>query len=83
MIKMIVKDENGLHARPASLIAKEAMQYDGEVVLIKNSKEYNAKSIMKIMSMGIQQNEEIYIKAEGENSDKFEERIKDIIEGKE
>ena len=43
--KIILKNETGLHARPASEIAKIASKYQCTINLIVNDKTYNAKSI--------------------------------------
>jgi len=56
----------GLHARPAALLVKAASDFPGEVLLVKDDKTYNAKSILAIMSAGIQQNDVIVVRLNGE-----------------
>lgn len=67
MIKkeVILQNETGLHARPASLFVKEASKFESHIVVIKDGKEYNAKSIMGILSMGAGKGATITIQAEG------------------
>lgn len=61
-----VKDPQGIHARPAGLIAKLAKEYDGtSIVFSCNGKEAKATSLMKLMSLGAKEGSEITITAEG------------------
>ena len=62
MKTIIVNHSTGLHARPSGIIAKEAQQFDSEITLVREDKEYNAKSIMSVMSMGASQGDEIGIR---------------------
>ena len=48
-----LESETGLHARPATELAKIAMKYPCDVKLIANGKTVNAKSPLMIMSAGI------------------------------
>lgn len=77
--KVIVKNETGLHARPAGLIVREASKFKSTIALIKDSKEYNAKSIMSVMSMGAGMGEEIIVRANGEDENDALGKIADII----
>ncbi len=67
----IVKIESkmGIHARPASQIIAFAQKQACEIFLIKEGRQYNAKSIMNLLSMGVRFGEEVGIVAEGPNSD--------------
>ncbi len=64
---VVIQNETGLHARPASLLVEEAESYEAQVQLIYGEQEVNAKSIMGVMSLGIDQSEEIIIAADGED----------------
>lgn len=63
--EIILKNEEGLHARPATEIAKNASKYNCNIKLNVNGKEYNAKSVLQIMSAGIKNNTEIKIICDG------------------
>ena len=67
---MVVKqfkviDELGLHARPATLLVQAASKFDSEIKLEYRARAVNLKSIMGVMSLGVVQNAEISIIAEG------------------
>lgn len=67
--KTIVKNETGLHARPASELAKLASKFKCDVEITAGEKKFNAKSILGIMSGGVKANTEIEIICEGEDED--------------
>lgn len=60
-----ITNEQGLHARPCSLLVQMASQSKSAVVMVKDQKEYNAKSILGIMSVGAQKGEQVTIKIDG------------------
>lgn len=60
-----LKNEEGLHARPATEIAKNASKYTCTVKLDVRGIEYNAKSVLNIMSAGIKNNTQIKIICDG------------------
>lgn len=76
--KVIVNNETGLHARPASEIVKIASKYKSEINILVNKKIINAKSPLMIMSAGIKNNSVLEIQCNGEDE---EEAIKEIIKG--
>ena len=78
--KVVVSNETGLHARPAASLVQFVKNYPGEVKIIKDGKEANAKSIFNVMSLGIAKGTEITIIAEGEDEEKFVDELVDFIE---
>ena len=63
--EITLKNEEGLHARPATEIAKSASKYSCDIKLDVDGKEYNAKSVLNIMSAGIKNNTQIKIICDG------------------
>lgn len=63
--EIILKVESGLHARPATEIAKSASKYSCSIMFDVNGAEYNAKSVLNIMSAGIKNNTQIKIVCDG------------------
>lgn len=62
-----IKNETGLHARPASLFVQKAAKYKSSIKLLKDGKEANAKSIISVLSLGASKGSEIKIMATGED----------------
>ncbi|MGM7702228.1 phosphocarrier protein HPr [Pseudalkalibacillus sp. Hm43] len=64
-----VTSESGIHARPATTLVNKAGQFSSEIELVHKEKAVNLKSIMGVMSLGIQQGSEITIKADGNDEE--------------
>lgn len=54
-------------ARPVAVLVQKASQYESRVYIQAGDKKINAKSIMGMMSLGLTQDEEVIISAEGED----------------
>ncbi len=74
--KIILTNETGLHARPASELAKLAATFKSTIKLYVDGKTIDAKSILAIMSAGIKYNTEIEIECDGEDEEKALSEIK-------
>jgi phosphocarrier protein HPr len=64
-----VGPEEGLHARPAAQFVKTAKQFLSDIVVVKGEKEANAKSSLKIMTLGAKKGDRIVIRAEGDDAE--------------
>ncbi|QZY55231.1 HPr family phosphocarrier protein [Crassaminicella profunda] len=65
--EIVLKNEAGLHARPASVLVKMATGFNCNINLIKNGRKCNAKSIINILSLGAKCGEALFIETEGED----------------
>lgn len=77
--KVVVANETGLHARPAASLVQFVKNYPGEVKIIKDGKEANAKSIFNVMSLGIAKGTEISLVVEGEDEEKFADELVEFV----
>jgi phosphocarrier protein len=74
--KVIVDNNVGLHARPASLFVQEAAKYTSDINVYcqdpetKEDRNANAKSILGVLTLGVFQGTEITITATGEDEEK-------------
>jgi phosphocarrier protein HPr len=64
-----VTADSGIHARPATLLVNVAGKFNSDINLEYNGKTVNLKSIMGVMSLGIQQGTEIKVSANGEDAE--------------
>ena len=76
----VIENETGLHARPATEIAKIAMKYKCDVNLVVNGKTINAKSPLMIMSAGIKSKTELQIICDGEDEEQAIEELKIFLQ---
>jgi phosphocarrier protein HPr len=68
-ITVVVTNEVGLHARPASAFVQTANKFSSEISVEYGKRVGNAKSILTILTMGVNQNAEIKIVAEGDDAE--------------
>jgi phosphotransferase system HPr (HPr) family protein len=71
--------QEGLHARPAAQFVKTAKGFSSEIMIVKGDKEANAKSSMKIMTLGAKKGDEVVIRAEGNDAEEAVEALVDLI----
>ena len=69
MLTMVhkIKDENGIHARPAGLLASECKNYNSEITIEKDGKKANARKIFEVMSLCVKNGDEIVVSVNGED----------------
>lgn len=62
---MTIKLKSGLEARPVALLVQVASQYESSIYVESEDKKINAKSIMGMMSLGLDTGENITVTANG------------------
>lgn len=65
----VIKDEIGIHARPAGLLAKEAKAFASKITIEANEKSADVTKLMAVMQLGVKKGTEVVITAEGEDED--------------
>ena len=63
----VIKDELGIHARPAGLLVKEAKNFNSTITLECGGKKGAAKGLMGVMSMAVKQGMEVTVTVEGDD----------------
>lgn len=76
-----IKLENGLEARPVALLVQEASKYDSKIYIQSGDKKVNAKSIMGMMSLGLDNGEELIVSAEGADEETAVDSIEKFLSG--
>lgn len=64
-----ITDPEGIHARPAGVLVKEAAKYPCKVTIAKDGNEVDAKRILGVMGLGVKCGQEIVLKTDGENEE--------------
>ena len=77
-----ILNEQGLHARPASIFVKTASKFKSTVSIVHGTGVANAKSIINIMSLGLKKNEEIKIVTEGTDEKEAMDALLSLVENK-
>ena len=61
--QICIVNPNGLHARPAAVLAKLATQFNFPLYLVKGEEKANAKSIVEIMGLALEQGAAVQLQA--------------------
>jgi len=77
--KLIVKNKQGLHARPAALFVQVANKFDARITVKHGEEEVNGKSVMGILMLGAEKGSQIVIEAEGDDAQKAILELENIV----
>lgn len=77
-----IKLASGLEARPVAMLVQVASQYESSVYLETEGKRVNAKSIMGMMSLGLDAGEVVTVTADGNDEENALEGMDNYLSGK-
>lgn len=63
-----VRVREGLHARPATQLVKLAKSFESSIEIVRDGQGANAKSSVKLMLLGIKEDDEVVLRADGEDA---------------
>lgn len=75
----VVKDEVGIHARPAGLIVKLAKEYKSEIQIAKGEKSAGATKLMMLMGLGVKCGDTITVTVNGEDEEAAAKAMEDFL----
>lgn len=76
----VIKDEVGIHARPAGMLVKEAKKYESKIQIVKDSKSAAATKLMAVMGLGVKCGDTVSVEVEGADEAAACEGIKKFFE---
>lgn len=76
----VIKDEVGIHARPAGELVKKAKELSSSVTVSCNGKSADATRLMALMSLGVKKDMEVTVTVEGDNAEADGEQMKAFFE---
>lgn len=80
---MTIQLVNGFEARPVAVLVQLASQFDCSVYLETEGKRVNAKSIMGMMSLGLDMGVNVQVEADGSDEQEAIDKISSYLSGKE
>ena len=78
--EITVKNEVGLHARPATFFIKKANEFKSSVWVEKEERRVNAKSLLGVLSLGIAKGTVITLIADGVDEQEAVAALNELIE---
>jgi len=77
---IFIKNELGLHARPAARLAQTAQQFDARITLEYEGLTVDAKSILDILSLAAGKGASLTLRCHGEDAALAVEAIREVIQ---
>lgn len=75
----LIKAEEGIHARPATALVNTANKFKAAVFAEAKGKKVTLKSILGVLSLGLEKGETITFSAEGDDADEALAAVEDIL----
>ena len=80
--EVTIRLESGLEARPVAMLVQVASQYESTVYLESQDKKVNAKSIMGMLSLGLDTGEKVIVVADGNDEEAAIAGMEQYLSGK-
>lgn len=80
--EIVIKNETGLHARPAAIFVETADRFSSEVELEFDGIVINAKSIIGVLSLGIGKGDKVLLKIDGDDELEAMDKLLEMVENK-
>lgn len=77
---VVVKNQVGLHARPATFFIQKANEYRSTIWVEKEERRVNAKSLLGVLSLGIAGGTKIRIVADGSDEEAAVDALATLID---
>ncbi len=77
--KIVVKNKQGLHARPAALFVQIANKFDSRITLRRDEEEVNGKSILGLLLLAAPCGTALVVRAEGSDAGDALDAIENLI----
>ena len=76
-----IRDEIGMHARPAGLLGKKAGEFQSKVIIVnKNGRESRVDGLMGLLGLGVMCGDVVTVKVEGPDEEIASQAIYDFME---
>jgi phosphotransferase system HPr (HPr) family protein len=77
---IVIRNSQGLHARPADMFARLARQFQSRIELVRDDRRVEASSIMDLLTLGAAQGTELILEAEGDDAQAAVEALVNLVE---
>lgn len=75
-----IKDEVGIHARPAGMLVKEAKKFESKIVLIKDGRSAEATKLMAVMGLGVKCGQTVTVEVAGTDEEAASAALRKFFE---
>lgn len=78
--EMVVRNENGMHARPAAMFVRVANRFKSDIFVEKDGERVNGKSIMGLLMLSASCGSKLTVEATGKDAETALEELDRLIE---
>jgi phosphotransferase system HPr (HPr) family protein len=78
---VIIVNTEGLHARPADMLARTALKFQSRIEVVCRSERVDAKSTLNLLILGATQGTEITIEADGDDAEEAVNTLAALVAG--
>jgi phosphocarrier protein HPr len=79
-VTLVVRNKVGLHARPAAVFVQTAKKFKSCISISKDTMEVDAKSILSLLTLAVNQDATIKIRANGEDEQAAVTALQNLVE---
>ncbi|MFA5146265.1 MAG: HPr family phosphocarrier protein [Candidatus Omnitrophota bacterium] len=76
---IVIRNKQGLHARPAALFVQIANKFDSDITVTKGKDKVNGKSIMGIMMLEAGRGSKVTIVATGDDAEQAITELENLL----
>lgn len=77
---VLVQNQVGLHARPATFFIQKANEFKSSIWVEKEERRVNAKSLLGVLSLGIMKDTTVTLIADGSDEKEAVDALAELIE---
>lgn len=77
--EIVVQNQVGLHARPATFFIQKANEFNSSIWISKDERKVNAKSLLGVLSLGITRGTAVIITADGADEEAAIEGLANLV----
>ena len=77
---VVVQNQVGLHARPATFFIQKANEFKSSIWVEKEERRVNAKSLLGVLSLGISKGSDITLIADGVDEEEAVATLSELID---
>jgi phosphocarrier protein len=78
-ISFVIKDPDGIHARPAGILVKRMQDFPCTITFEKGDKQADGKKLFAVMKMAVKKGDTLVISADGEKEDEALAAAEEVI----
>jgi phosphotransferase system HPr (HPr) family protein len=77
---IVIRNTQGLHARPADMFARLARQFQSRIELVRDDRRVEASSIIDLLTLGAGPGTELVLEAEGDDAEQAVAALARLVE---